>query len=45
MDRRTGAGLLAVIDLTFDNRWVYLYELVQNALDVGASSIADSHLP
>ena len=34
-----GRGLLAVIDLTFDNRWVYLYELVQNALDVGASSI------
>ena len=34
-----GRGLLAVIELTFDNRWVYLYELVQNALDVGASSI------
>ena len=33
-------GLLNVIELTFDHRWVYLYELVQNALDVGASSIA-----
>ena len=35
-----GRGLLNVIELTFDHRWVYLYELVQNALDVGASSIA-----
>lgn len=37
-----GQGLLNVIELTFDHRWVYLYELVQNALDVGASSIAIS---
>ncbi len=35
-----GRALLSVIELTFDHRWVYLYELVQNALDVGASSIA-----
>lgn len=35
-----GRGLLNVIELTFDHRWVYLYELVQNALDVGASCIA-----
>ena len=35
-----GRGLLNVIELTFDHRWVYLYELVQNALDVGATSIA-----
>ena len=35
-----GRGLLHVIELTFDHRWVYLYELVQNALDVGATSIA-----
>ena len=35
-----GRGLLNVIELTFDHRWVYLCELVQNALDVGASSIA-----
>ena len=35
-----GRGLLSVIELTFDHRWVYLFELVQNALDVGATSIA-----
>ena len=35
-----GRGLLNVIELTFDHRWVYLYELVQNALDVRARSIA-----
>ena len=35
-----GRGLLNVIELTFDHRWVYLYELVQNALDAGANSIA-----
>ena len=35
-----GRGLLNVIELTFDHRWVYLYELVQNALDASASSIA-----
>ena len=35
-----GLGLLNVIELTFDHRWVYLYELVQNALDVSATSIA-----
>ena len=35
-----GRGLLNVIELTFGHRWVYLYELVQNALDVGATAIA-----
>ena len=35
-----GRGLLNAIELTFGHRWVYLYELMQNALDVGASSIA-----
>ena len=35
-----GRGLLNVIELTFDHRWVYLYELVQNALDAQASSIS-----
>ena len=35
-----GRGLLSVVELTFSHRWVYLYELVQNALDVCASSIA-----
>ena len=35
-----GRGLLNVVELTFGHRWVYLYELVQNALDVGATAIA-----
>lgn len=35
-----GRGLLNVIELTFDHRWVYLYELVQNALDVQARAIS-----
>ena len=35
-----GRGLLNAIELTFGHRWIYLYELMQNALDVGASSIA-----
>ncbi len=35
-----GRGLLNVIELTFDHRWVYLYELVQNALDAGTRSIS-----
>lgn len=35
-----GLGLLNVIDLSFDSRWVYLFELVQNALDAGANSIS-----
>lgn len=39
-DSPEGRGLLNVFDLTFDHLWVYLYELVQNALDASASSIA-----
>ena len=35
-----GRGWLNRVDLTFDHLWVYLYELVQNALDANASSIA-----
>ena len=35
-----GLGLLNVIELSFDGRWVYLFELVQNALDAGATSIS-----
>ena len=35
-----GRGLLRAFELTFDHRWVYLFELVQNALDAGARSIA-----
>ena len=35
-----GRGTLRVIELAFDHSWIYLYELAQNALDAGASSIA-----
>ena len=35
-----GWGLLRAFDLTFEHRWIYLFELVQNALDAGARSIA-----
>ena len=34
-----GRGLLRAFDLTFEHRWIYLFELVQNALDAGARSI------
>ena len=35
-----GLGLLKVIELGSAGRWVYLFELVQNALDAKASSIS-----
>ena len=35
-----GRGLLRALDLTFGSRWIYLFELVQNALDAGASAIS-----
>ena len=35
-----GRGALRAFELTFEHRWIYLYELVQNALDAGARSIA-----
>ena len=35
-----GNGVLRALDLTFENRWIYLFELVQNALDAKASSIS-----
>ena len=35
-----GRGVLRAFELTFDHRWVYLFELVQNALDADARSIA-----
>ncbi len=35
-----GRGLLRAFELTFDHPWLYLFELVQNALDAGAHSIA-----
>ena len=33
-------GYLRAFELTFEHRWIYLFELVQNALDAGAHSIA-----
>ncbi len=35
-----GRAILRVFELAFENPWVYLFELVQNALDAGAHSIA-----
>lgn len=35
-----GRGALRALDLTFEHRWIYLFELVQNALDADAKSIA-----
>ena len=35
-----GRGLLRAFELTFEHRWLYLFELVQNALDAGARSMA-----
>ncbi len=39
-DTPDGRGALRAFELTFEHRWIYLYELVQNALDAGAHSIA-----
>ena len=35
-----GRGALRAFELTFEHRWIYVFELVQNALDAGARSIA-----
>ena len=35
-----GRGALRAFELTFEHRWIYVFELIQNALDVGAHSIA-----
>ena len=35
-----GLGTLRAFELTFEHRWIYLFELVQNAVDAGAHSIA-----
>lgn len=34
-----GQGALRALDLIFEHRWVYFFELIQNAMDAGASSI------
>ena len=35
-----GHGVLLTFELTFEHRWLYLFELVQNAIDAGARSMA-----
>ena len=35
-----GRGILKAPELSFDHRWIYLFELVQNALDAGARAIS-----
>lgn len=35
-----GEGVLRAFEQTFEHRWLYLFELVQNALDAGARSVA-----
>ena len=35
-----GRGLLRSLELIFEHRWVYIFELIQNALDASAKSIA-----
>lgn len=35
-----GRGVLRAFELTFEHSWTYIFELVQNALDAGARSIA-----
>ncbi len=34
-----GQNLLKTLRLVFDEKWLYLFELIQNALDVGANTI------
>ena len=35
-----GRSMLRLFELTFEHRWIYVFELVQNALDAGAQSVA-----
>ena len=35
-----GSGTLRAFELTFEHPWIYVFELVQNALDAGAHSLA-----
>lgn len=41
-ETRDGRGVLRAMELPFEHRWIYLFELIQNALDAGARSIAMS---
>ena len=35
-----GRSALRAFELTFEDRWLYLFELIQNALDAGARSVS-----
>ena len=35
-----GRGILRSLELIFEHRWIYIFELIQNALDASAKSIA-----
>ena len=35
-----GRGILRSLELIFEHRWVYIFELIQNALDASARSLA-----
>ena len=35
-----GRGVLRSLDLIFEYRWIYIFELIQNALDASAKSIS-----
>ena len=35
-----GRAVLRTFELTFEHPWIYLFELIQNAMDAGAHSIA-----
>ena len=35
-----GRSVLRAFELTFEHRWTYIFELIQNALDAGARSIS-----
>lgn len=37
-----GRGVLGAMELPFEHRWIYLFELIQNAVDARARSIAIS---
>ena len=39
-DTPDGRNMLRLFELTFEHRWIYIFELVQNAIDAGARSIA-----
>ena len=42
--RTEGRGVLRALELTFEHPWVYIFELIQNALDASAQSIGcNSH--